>query len=162
MTQQYTEPTTNRVQSNVFDLPRCGEGRPLSQQEAIDERQKYVSAFNDTMIKIWKEQITLLGVIDTGRLLQSPISFGMSANGKFSEVQLSQAFLEYGLWQDYGTGGEVPRGNSGDIGREKKRVRKRWFSRKYYASVMNIKEFMADSLGKEFLGIVSNALHKSL
>jgi len=28
------------------------------------------------------------------------------------EVHLSQAFLEYGLWQDYGTGKEVTRGNS--------------------------------------------------
>lgn len=62
MIQQFTEPITNRVQSNVFELPRCGGERLLSQQEAIEERQKYVSAFNDTMIKIWKEQITLLGV----------------------------------------------------------------------------------------------------
>ena len=87
----------------------------MNEQQAIEERQKYVTAFNDTMIKIWKEQITLLGVIDTGRLLRSPMSVGLSADGKYSQVQLSQAFLEYGLWQDYGTGGEVPRGNSGDI-----------------------------------------------
>ena len=46
----------------------------ITEQQAIEERQKYVTAFNDTMIKIWKEQITLLGVIDTGRLLRSPIS----------------------------------------------------------------------------------------
>ena len=77
----------------------------ITEQQAIEERQKYVTAFNDTMIKIWKEQITLLGVIDTGRLLRSPMSVGLSADGKYSQVQLSQAFLEYGLWQDYGTGG---------------------------------------------------------
>ena len=112
------------------------------------------------MIKIWKEQITLLDVIDTGRLLRSPISIGLTADGKYSQVQLSQAFLEYGLWQDYGTGREVPRGNSGDLGRAKKRQRRRWFSRKYYASVMNIKDFMADSLGKEFMGAISSALSK--
>ena len=35
------------------------------EQAAIEERAKYVAAFNDTMIKIWQEQITLLGVIDT-------------------------------------------------------------------------------------------------
>ena len=87
------------------------------------------------MIKIWKEQITLLGVIDTGRLLRSPMAIGLSVDGKFSQVKLSQAFLEYGLWQDYGTGREVPRGNSGDLGRIKKRQRRRWFSRKYYTSV---------------------------
>lgn len=112
------------------------------------------------MIKIWKEQITLLGVIDTGRLLRSPIAIGLSADSKCSQIMLSQAFLEYGLWQDYDTGGEVPRGNSGDLGRAKKRQRRRWFSRKYYASVMNIKEFMADSLGQEFLGVISSAFHE--
>lgn len=133
--------------------------KEFTAQQAIEERQKYISAFNDTMIKIWKEQITLLDVIDSGRLLQSPIVLGLSADGKYSQVQLSQAFLEYGLWQDYGTGKEVPRGNSGDLGRDKKRQRRRWFSRKYYASVMNIKEFMSDSLGKEFCGIMADALN---
>jgi hypothetical protein len=129
-----------------------------TEQQAIDERGKYVRAFNDTMIKIWKEQITLLHVIDTQRLLRSPIAIGMNADGKFSEVHLSQAFLEYGLWQDYGTGKEVPRGNSGDLGRPKVRKERHWFSRKYYMSVMNIKEFMGDSLGRQFQGIISDAL----
>ena len=129
-----------------------------TEQQAIDERGKYVRAFNDTMIKIWKEQITLLHVIDTQRLLRSPIAIGMNADGKFSEVHLSQAFLEYGLWQDYGTGKEVPRGNSGDLGRHKVRKERHWFSRKYYMSVMNIKEFMGDSLGRQFQGIISDAL----
>lgn len=130
----------------------------LSEERSIEEREKYVSAFNSTMINIWKEQITLLGVIDTGRLLRSPISVATNADGKFSEVRLSQAFLEYGLWQDYGTGKEVPRGNSGDLGRPKVRKERHWFSRKYYMSVMNIKEFMADSLGKQFQGIIADAL----
>lgn len=129
-----------------------------TEQQAIDERGKYVRAFNDTMIKIWKEQITLLHVIDTQRLLRSPIAIGMNADGKFSEVHLSQAFLEYGLWQDYGTGKEVPRGNSGDLGRPKVRKERHWFSRKYYMSVMNIKEFMGDSLGRQFQGIILDAL----
>lgn len=129
-----------------------------TEQQAIEERAKYVAAFNDTMVKIWQEQITLLDVIDTGRLLQSPIGVKTTADGKISEVHLSQAFLEYGLWQDYGTGKEVPRGNSGDLGRPKVRKERHWFSRKYYMSVMNIKEFMADSLGRQFFGIISDAL----
>ncbi len=127
-----------------------------NEQQAQDEREKYVMAFNDTMIKIWQEQITLLGVIDTHQLLRSPISLPIRSDGRFYEVGLSQAFLEYGLWQDYGTGKETPRGNSGDIGRDKVRKRRRWFSRKYYASVMNIKEFFADNLGREFQGIMSD------
>ena len=43
------------------------------------------------------------------------------------------------------------------LGHEKVRGRRRWFSRKYYASVMNIKEFFADNLGKEFTGIIADA-----
>ena len=132
--------------------------KQLTEQQAIEERAKYVAAFNDTMIKIWQEQITLLGVIDTGQLLRSPVGVRSTADGKVSEVHLSQAFLEYGLWQDYGTGKEVPRGNSGDLGKPKVRKARHWFSRKYYMSVMNIKEFMADSLGRQFQGIISEAL----
>ena len=143
------------------------------EQQAQDEREKYVMAFNDTMLKIWQEQITLLGVIDTHSLLRSPTALPVRTDGRFFEVGLSQAFLEYGLWQDYGTGREIPRkpravSNSfehsrgeADIGRsqvglEKVRGRRRWFSRKYYASVMNIKEFFADNLGKEYQGILSD------
>jgi len=127
-------------------------------RNAQQEREKYVLAFNDTMLKIWSEQITLLDVIDTGRLLRSPKSVAVRADGRFIEATLSQGFLEYGLWQDFGTGKEIPRGNSGDIGREKKRVAKKWFSRKYYASVMNIRDFMADSIGQEFVGLVARAI----
>ena len=126
------------------------------EQQAQAEREKYVLAFNDTMLKIWQEQITLLGVIDTHSLLRSPTALPVRTDGRFFEVGLSQAFLEYGLWQDYGTGRETPRGNTGDIGRDKVRQRRRWFSRKYYASVMNIKEFFADNLGKEYQGILSD------
>ena len=88
-----------------------------NEKKSLDARQKYILAFNDTMIKIWKEQITLLDVIDTKRLQMSPMPLSMSADGKFSKVCLSQSFLEYGIWQDYGTGKEVPRGNPGDLGK---------------------------------------------
>ena len=47
-------------------------GNKSTEQQALQERQKFVTAFNDTMLKIWQEQITLLGVIDTGALLASP------------------------------------------------------------------------------------------
>jgi hypothetical protein len=134
-------------------------GNNITEQQAQKEREKFVSAFNDTMIKIWQEQITLLGVIDTGALLASPKAIAMRADGRFFEVSLSQAFLEYGLWQDYGTGRETPRGNSGDLGRAKKRQRRKWFSRKYYASVMNIKEFYEDNIGRSFTGTIMSLAH---
>lgn len=43
-----------------------------AEQRAFSEREKFVTAFNETMLKIWKEQMTLLDVIDTGALLASP------------------------------------------------------------------------------------------
>ena len=122
------------------------------------EREKYVLAFNDTMLKIWQEQITLLDVIDTGHLLNSVKALPVRADGRFVEIGLSQLFTEYGLWQDFGTGKEIPRGNHGDIGREKKRIAKKWFSKKYYASVMNIRDFLSENLAEEFTGIIAQSL----
>ncbi len=42
--------------------------------QQLEARRKYVTAFNATMIKIWREQIALLGVIDTGALYRSTFS----------------------------------------------------------------------------------------
>lgn len=129
-----------------------------AEQRAFSEREKFVSAFNETMLKIWREQMTLLDVIDTGALLASPKSLPIRADGQFIELGLSQSFLEYGLWQNFGTGKETPRGNKGDIGRKKVRQKKPWFSRKYYASVMNLRDFLADNMAKEFVGVVAQSL----
>ncbi len=38
------------------------------------------------------------------------------------------------------------------------RVAKKWFSRKYYASVMNIRDFLAENIGNEFVGIVAKSI----
>lgn len=133
-----------------------------NENNAIEERRKYVTAFNRTMIKIWREQISLLGIVDTGALYRSTLAVGMTADGKFTQITLSQSFRTYGIFQDYGTGRETPRGNSGDIGRDKVRKHRRWFSRKYFASVMNIQEFYADNLGRQFCNAVSNALNPDL
>ena len=132
-----------------------------AQSNPQTEREKYVRAFNATMIKIWREQMALLGVIDTGALYRSTLAVGMTADGKFTSVTLSQSFNTYGLFVDYGTGSNTPRGNSGDLGEgfTNRRKRKRWFSRKYFASVMNIQEFFADNLGRDCCLAIANALN---
>lgn len=126
--------------------------------ESIDTRKKYVEAWNKTMIDIWQERIHKLKVEDTGALWRSPLTLPVRADGRFYDITLSQNFLEYGLWQDLGVGREVPHGNPGDIGRDKKRERRRWFSVKYYSSVMALRDFMADSLGDEFRSMFCGAL----
>ena len=134
---------------------------PLTAAQAQDARQKYILAFNATMLEIWKERITLLEVIDTGLLLRSPLALPVKADGRFFEVTLSQAFLEYGLWQDYGVGRETPRGNSGDIGRRKVRQRRPWFSKKYYASVLNLRDFLGENIGQEFPGVIADTFART-
>lgn len=127
-----------------------------SSEEQLEERRKYINAFNKTMVSIWKERITLLQVIDTRTLLNSVVDVKCNTDGKILEIELSQAFRTYGLWQNYGTGKETTRGNSGDLGHAKVRKVRPWFSKKYFASVMNLNEFLANNVGKEFLGLVSD------
>lgn len=126
--------------------------------DSVAARQKFVNAWNKTMIDIWTERIHKLNIIDTGSLWRSPLVLPVQADGRFYDITLSQNFLEYGLWQDFGVGREVPHGNGGDIGRDKVRERRRWFSLKYYSSVMNLRDFMAGSLGNEFKSIFCAAL----
>ena len=77
---------------------------PMSGDKQLEERRKYVRAFNATMIKIWREQISLLGVIDTGALYRSTMAVRMTADGKFTQITLAQSFNAYGIFVDYGTG----------------------------------------------------------
>lgn len=130
----------------------------MAQRDPIAEREKFVNGWNNTMVDIWAERIRLLGVVDTGALLGSPLQLPVRADGRFYDITLSQTFLEYGIWQDLGTGREVPIGNPGDIGREKKRERRRWFSTKYYSSIMKLRDFMGQSLGEEFKSMFCNTL----
>lgn len=126
------------------------------QQEA---RAKFVGAFNDTMVKIWKEKIVKLGVIDTGALYRSVVKVRMlNRDGKFLDVELAQSFNTYGIYVNFGTGRDTPRGNGGDLGHDKKRRARRWFDKKYFASVMKLQEFYADNLGRQGAYIIANQL----
>ena len=85
--------TVGSLLQNITDL--------LANASSTTEQQIYenwVMAFNDTMLRIWQEKITMLDVIDTGALLASPKALPVRADGRFFEVGLSQAFLEY-TWQ---------------------------------------------------------------
>ncbi len=125
----------------------------------IDERRKFVEAWNKTMLDIWQEKIYKYHIIDTGRLYRSPLALAIRADGRFYDITLSQSFVEYGIWQDLGTGRNTAVGNThkkDNDGWTNKRERRPWFSPKYYASVMNLRDFYAESLGQEFVGMFAN------
>lgn len=98
----------------------------------------------------------------------------MTADAKITSVTLEQSFRTYGLFVDYGTGRNTPCGNSGDLGEgfTNRRLsplgaslaknRRRWFSRNYFASVMNICEFLADNLCKDMADTISKPLTRDI
>lgn len=129
----------------------------MAQLTPEERRERYIEAWNKTMIEIWEDRIKLLGVYDTWALYRSLTAFPVHADGRFMSFDLSQAFLEYGLWQDLGTGREVAYGNPGDIGRDNKRERRRWFSTKYYRSLARLRDFMAYSMGEEFRNMITTS-----
>ena len=143
----------------------------MAEVHTIEERQKYVEAWNTTMTQIWQERIIKLGVFEAPRrkqragqphLLDSLMYFPVKHDDTYMELALHFTFPEYGIFQDRGTGREKALGNTGDIGEVTKAGKARklrevrpWFSIKYYASIMNMKDFMALSLQEQFVGILS-------
>lgn len=131
--------------------------------DAVEERREWVEGWNTTMVDIWQGRIWLFkkkdnALYDTGELYKSPkaLEIKTDADGRFLEFSLEHKFLEYGLWQDMGTGRNTAIGNThkkDQDGWTNKREPRRWFSTKYYRSTMRLKEFLADSIGKEFVGI---------
>ena len=131
--------------------------------DPVEERWKWVEGWNTTMVDIWHERIWLFkkrdkALYDTGKLYESPKAFKIDTDkdGRFLDITLKHGFLEYGLWQDMGTGRNTAIGNThkkDQDGWTNKRVARRWFSTKYYRSSMRLKEFMAESLGNEFIGL---------
>jgi len=132
-------------------------------QQTIDARRKFIEAWNKTMIDIWLDRIKALGVVNTGALLRSPLRQPVLADGRFYDITLSHTFLEHGLWQDLGVGREL---RHGQYEHNRKRIEthgrvrepRRWFSLKYYSSVMRLRDFMAQSLGDEFKAMFCAAL----
>lgn len=128
----------------------------------LEQREKYVRAWNDTMCKIWKERIIKFNAVRTGALLSSITVLPVRADGRFWDVTLQHTFLTYGLYVNYGTGREVFRGNGGDIGRDKNRVAKPWFSKAHYASYMKLREFYSDQAAQEAEQLIINRLTTSI
>ena len=70
----------------MIEIYLCIMNQQITEQQIFEQRQKFVLDFNDTLLKIWREQMTLLGVIDTGRLLHRPKSLHERADGRFIEL----------------------------------------------------------------------------
>lgn len=128
-----------------------------TEKDKIESRRKFARAFNSTMMRIWKERIVLLDVWNEGVLFKSLHINTGDWNDDVSELTFGQDFRTYGLWQNYGVGKETPRGNPGDIGRPKVRKPRPWFDRKFFASTMNLRDFLCESFAQQYLAMFSDA-----
>lgn len=125
----------------------------------VETRRKFVDAWNRTLVSIWMERIYKLKVIDKGNLYRSPeFNAPVYGDDRLMDVTVSQLFLEHGLWQDLGVGRNTAIGNThkkDNDGFVNMRKRRRWYSTKYYASAMRLKEFFSESLGHEFVAMLA-------
>ena len=153
------------------------ENRPAATTE---DRQKYRDAWAKMMVTIWREKIERLHVIDTYQLHQEITENVTSSGSELSTIQ--HKCLEYGIYQDCGTGNGYKKGNGGDLEfldpqfRDKEYAHKQksgkvtlgeprrpreWFSRAYFASVMVLKEQMAYMYGEEFCGLLVDKIEEA-
>lgn len=147
-----------------------------------EDRKKYIDAWTKMMIEIWQDKMIRLKVMHTAALYRSLNGEIKANDGSYS---ISHRFLEYGIYQDIGTGRGFHAGHGGYLevfdpvyreahGLNKKRKwngpkskgstsgkprkPRKWFSVKYYASIMVIKEKMADMYAQDFTGIIVKAI----
>lgn len=136
---------------------------------------EYQRAWTSMMLKIWEEKLLMLGVRYTGAL-------SASLSGSSTTDLVTFRFLQYGIYVDSGVGYGY-KGHNGDIefldagyreehglnvpkrvgpawgGRMtsgKPRQARPWFNKKYWASVMKLKDDLARMAGEDFAGIVQS------
>ena len=135
-----------------------------------DDRKKYQEAWADMMIKIWREKIERLHVINTYSLHQQIQENVISSSDTISTIQ--HKFLEYGIYQDLGVGNGYSKDNGGNLeildpvyraehNMGEPRKPRVWFSRAYFASIMVLKEQMAYMYGEEFCGLLVDKIEEA-
>ena len=132
-----------------------------------EDRIKYQDAWAKMMVDIWREKIERLHVIDTYRLHQDMNENLTSSGNELTIVQ--HKFMEYGIYQDCGTGNGYRKGNGGNLefldpandNGQKHRQPREWFSRAYFASVMVLKEAMTYMYGEEFTGLLVDKIEEA-
>lgn len=131
----------------------------------LNEAETYERAWFAKMSDIWRDRIEQLDAVDTGRLHRSVA--GGNARVSESVSSFDFRFLAYGICVDLGVGNGYRHDNGGNLEfldpvyrlehrLGAKRVRRPWFSRSWYISLLVLKDKLADILGDEFSGLFDN------
>lgn len=156
---------SGKINGKGYWVPDNWEKRPHATPE---DRLKYRDAWAKMMVTIWREKIERLHVVDTYKLHQEITENVTSSGSELSTIQ--HKFMEYGIYQDCGTGNGYKKGNGGNLeflderyreSRYEPRKPREWFSRAYFASVMVLKEQMAYMYGEEFCGLLVDKIEEA-
>ena len=69
-------------------------GNNITEEKALEERAKFIGAFNGTMIDIWKEKIVDMDIIDTGMAGKSRGYISRTKRSEESKRAPPMVFLE--------------------------------------------------------------------
>lgn len=158
------------------------DNRPKATAEDII---KYQDAWSRMMVTIWRDKIDRLNIFDTGQLRHSLMD-SMSVNGDLTTI--THTFIRYGIYQDRGTGREIPKDNGGNVmarnelyriehGLDEPRKRgprwgggytsgeprkeRPWLDKSYYISNLVLRDQMVHMYGEEFCSMIVRALSPS-
>lgn len=123
--------------------------------EIIDKKE-WLNGWGKMLVDIWREKITRLMIRDTGNLYNSVTLMNFVVGEDSYEADFT--FPDYGIYVDRGVGKEISRGNRGDLGFTPTRQPQPWYSPKFYASFMRLKEFMEINYGNQALTLISESL----
>lgn len=122
------------------------------------DNDKWLDGWGQMLVDIWREKIGRLRIYDTGNLYNSVALMNFVVGDATYHADFT--FPAYGIYVDKGTGREFSRGNGGDLGFTPTREPQRWYSPKFYASFMRLKEFMEYQYGDTALTLIKEALEK--
>lgn len=151
-------------------------------QQIEAQQRKWLDEWSKMMVKIWQDKLSYWNIRRTGTLMQS---FRESVNHNGLSANILMRFLNYGIYQAYGTGFGYAAGNGGDLKfldpayrREHRldvprkvgpawggyytsgdpRKRRDWFNPKLFGSMMRLRETMARMIGEEGAAVICEAL----
>lgn len=118
------------------------------------------------MTKIWRDRLLKLlynrrrrqrDHLRTRTLINSvKVAIPVIHDDKFTDLKFKYEFVDYGIYVERGTGRGIFLGNHGDIARQNLRRKIPWEFTRFIRSTYNIREFMAESLGQEFIQIIQS------
>lgn len=152
--------------------------RPVSEEDI----RKWEEGWSEMMVKIWREKILDLHIVDTMRLHNS-MSYAVQDLG--GQIQIAHEFMLYGIYVARGVGSGYRRDNGGnlefldpDYRRQhglnkprkkgpawgggytsgKPRTRRDWFTPRYLSSINVLTEVEMQMYGEAYMGTLSNVV----